>query len=49
MGDELISIKMDELISNQKIIIELLSKMYSLLSKYDNDYQNEVASIAKEE
>lgn len=49
MQDEIIAMKLDELISKQKDILIVLTKMYSLLSKYDADYQNEVAAAAKED
>jgi hypothetical protein len=49
MQDEVIAMKLDELINKEKEILTVLTKMYSLLSKYDADYQNEVAAAAKED
>ena len=49
MQDEVIAMKLDELINKEKEILTVLTKMYSLLSKYDTDYQNEVVAAAKED
>lgn len=49
MQDEVIAMKLDELINKEKEILTVLTKMYSLLSKYDADYQNEVVAVAKED
>lgn len=49
MQDEVIAMKLDELINKEKEILTVLTKMYSLLSKYDADYQNEVVAAAKED
>ena len=38
MQDEVIAMKLDELINKEKEILTVLTKMYSLLSKYDADY-----------
>lgn len=49
MQDEIITIKLDELINKQNDILSVLTKIYSLLSKYDTEYQNEVVLAAKED
>ena len=45
---ERINEALKEMMSVQNNMYTLLSKMYALLSKYDADYQNEVAAVAKE-
>jgi hypothetical protein len=49
MQDEIIAMKLEELINKQNEVLTVLTKMYSLLSKYDAEYQNEVVSAAKED